>query len=459
MLLSAWFYFSASLCVGQSTITIKNESSDLIDLSVEQITNSYSRKTEILFSEQLSPVSETKIRVNTNSQVREIVVNKNQSFYVESDRKYGLNYSDEDNTWIIEEDLSGINTTLRSVDSTLADVNHLKQHYDGDRESALHWMHLGRSKNRDGAAAKIEKAVRKIKKSDIANSYQQEIFYHLLPYQLVRRFKKDNLADYVSYINVIFLDTDLTYNLPFVAEALKFTYGYSLRQFFMLEEHYSSESAIAESAFAFNNADSVISEIQNPDLQQLAFLSLIDSYYHSHNSDISLIDKNIPEELEKITISTEELFIKEYANYLLNDIVRLSPGATAPNFTLTSYQGDSVSLSDLRGKYVYLDFWFSRCGPCIKAMEELRSTYSSYGSDIVFVSINGYDDFELGKKVADEHKFIGLKLHAGKDHPILRKYNVNYWPTYYLISPDGKILYEPTGYYEQEYERVMEYIE
>ncbi|MGB3586933.1 MAG: TlpA disulfide reductase family protein, partial [Tunicatimonas sp.] len=370
-----------------------------------------------------------------------------------------LNYSGESNTWKIEESIPGINTTLRSVDSILTNVNHFKKHYGGARESAIYWLHLGRNKKQGrGVISKIEKAVRKIKKLGIANSYQQEVFYYLLPYQLVQSFKKDNLTDYVSYINDIFLDKESTYNSPFLTEALKFTYGYSLRQFFMLKEHSSSESAIAESVFAFNKVDSIISKIQNPNLQQFAFLSLVDSYYHSYDSDIYLVDKNVPDELKKIAISTESLFIEEYTNYLISDIIRLSPEAPAPDFTLTSYQGDSVSLSDLRGKYVYLDFWFSRCGPCIKAMEELRSTYLSYGSDVVFVSINGYDDFELGKKIADERSFIGVKLHAGKNHPILRKYNVNYWPTYYLISPTGKILYKPTRYYEQEFDTVMKYI-
>jgi len=55
-------------------------------------------------------------------------------------------------------------------------------------------------------------------------------------------------------------------------------------------------------------------------------------------------------------------------------LVALSNGANAPEFSFTDPSGKEVSLSNFKGKYVYIDVWNSACGPCFKefpAMEGL----------------------------------------------------------------------------------------
>jgi len=82
-----------------------------------------------------------------------------------------------------------------------------------------------------------------------------------------------------------------------------------------------------------------------------------------------------------------------------------------------------------------------------------------YQDKVYFVSINGFDSFELGKQIVEENGFIGIKLHAGKNHPMLVDYNVQYYPTYYLISPEGKLIYKPVDYYQKELNNVLKYLD
>jgi len=62
-------------------------------------------------------------------------------------------------------------------------------------------------------------------------------------------------------------------------------------------------------------------------------------------------------------------------------------GATAPNFTATSIDGKVIELSKLKGKVVVLNFWFTRCQPCIAEMPDLNNLVDYYSSkDVAFIS-------------------------------------------------------------------------
>lgn len=58
-------------------------------------------------------------------------------------------------------------------------------------------------------------------------------------------------------------------------------------------------------------------------------------------------------------------------------------GSTAPNFTLSDFSGNSVSLSNFAGKPVFIDFWASWCPPCVEEIPEIQKISQEFGELVV----------------------------------------------------------------------------
>jgi len=77
-------------------------------------------------------------------------------------------------------------------------------------------------------------------------------------------------------------------------------------------------------------------------------------------------------------------------------LVRTSTGPVnsgpAPNFTLTAFDGETVTLSDLRGQVVIINFWASWCPPCREEAAYLEKTWREYqGRGVVFIGVDWVD--------------------------------------------------------------------
>lgn len=106
-----------------------------------------------------------------------------------------------------------------------------------------------------------------------------------------------------------------------------------------------------------------------------------------------------------------------------------------------------IDSKENRGKYLLLDFWGTWCGPCIQLIGETRKLYEGFDKQKIFMVGVCYDDDE--KKVMD---FIGEKninwpqiFNARKKAEICKLFDVESYPTFILIDPDGKIVFRDTG--------------
>jgi thiol-disulfide isomerase/thioredoxin len=124
----------------------------------------------------------------------------------------------------------------------------------------------------------------------------------------------------------------------------------------------------------------------------------------------------------------------------------LEEGAPAPDFTLNDGEGRTVTLSELRGSVVVLDFWGTWCGWCKVAMPKINKIYKKYkdrGVHIIGISCRepeGADPvgYMRGKRMEYPTFINGDK--------VADKYNVSGYPTLYIIGPDGNIAFNMAGY-------------
>lgn len=140
---------------------------------------------------------------------------------------------------------------------------------------------------------------------------------------------------------------------------------------------------------------------------------------------------------------------------IASEIVKLrngSPGSTAKDFASTDINGNKLSLSDYKGKYVLLDFWASWCVPCRRGNPHLKELYAQYKSKgIEFIGVADDDRAEdAWKKAVDKdgigiwkHVRRGLKFANGnydKTNDISENFGIHTLPTKILIDPNGVIV-------------------
>ena len=151
--------------------------------------------------------------------------------------------------------------------------------------------------------------------------------------------------------------------------------------------------------------------------------------------------------------------IRSYQNYF-GGIAKLREefpkGSTSPVFeNYENYKGGSTSLSDLKGKYVYVDVWATWCGPCkveIPYLKELEAEY--HDKNIAFVSMSIDDDkrhkgswetaHAAWKKFVEARELTGIQIYAPKgwESDFVKAFKVGNSgiPRFILIDPEGNVV-------------------
>ena len=125
----------------------------------------------------------------------------------------------------------------------------------------------------------------------------------------------------------------------------------------------------------------------------------------------------------------------------------LGRGKRAPEWTLPTISGDSISLADLQGKIVLLDFFYKSCAPCCAALPVLQRMHEKYKDQgVIVIGIDPYDD-PVKNEMTDflEKRSVGYTV-VFSDRELPQKYRVTGYPTLFFINREGKIVKYHEGF-------------
>ena len=114
-------------------------------------------------------------------------------------------------------------------------------------------------------------------------------------------------------------------------------------------------------------------------------------------------------------------------------------GSHIENLDLTDIFGNKFTLENLSGKIIVLNFWFTKCAPCIKEMPYLEDLKEKYNDkSIAFFAVT-YDK----KSVVDEFlKKIKFDLTViPNDRKTINQFGIQFYPTNLVIDSNGKVVY------------------
>lgn len=124
----------------------------------------------------------------------------------------------------------------------------------------------------------------------------------------------------------------------------------------------------------------------------------------------------------------------------------IAKGEPAADGDLFDIDGGVHHLADFKGKYILLDFWSIGCGPCLQAIPEMKEVAEAYKDSLVIVSLS-LDTKEIWKQESPKHGMTWYNLNDLKGRSgIAAKYGVWGIPHYVLVSPQGILLAQWSGY-------------
>jgi peroxiredoxin len=154
----------------------------------------------------------------------------------------------------------------------------------------------------------------------------------------------------------------------------------------------------------------------------------------------------------------EKQLLLSIKDKIRQDAIKHAVNQPAPLFTLKDVNGSNVSLADLKGKVVVMDFWATWCGPCKASFPSMQMAVNKYKDDpnVKFVFIHTWekgegDPVKNAKSYVVDNKYsfhvlMDLRDPATKLSEVAGLYKVSGIPTKIVIDPNGNIRFNVAGF-------------
>ncbi len=244
--------------------------------------------------------------------------------------------------------------------------------------------------------------------------------YHLLVYGHVYAGRFDIQSDFFGFL----------YDAPIISEQIgsawyrQFLVAFMARQQakistterFWSGQYYLAEKMLSGKALAFFRAELIATAFSPERFNEI--LPLYSDYLQGNR--FSIFDDKV------------EGLYQKYA--------RVSPGTSAPSFDGVEHSGSPISLAQFRGKVVYLNFWASWCGACLRKMDffdEFEPELKAKGVEIINISVD--ENAANWEKALATHTYKGHHLLAssGIGRNIASAYDVEAVPQYFIVGRNG----------------------
>ena len=121
-------------------------------------------------------------------------------------------------------------------------------------------------------------------------------------------------------------------------------------------------------------------------------------------------------------------------------------GSLAPDFEVTTLDGATVSLQDMKGKPILLLFWRTTCGACNTNMPHVQAAFEERGEEVHFIAIETSSSNDSVQQYV-ENNGLGFTVALGKGNTAPTDYKIMYIPTTFLIDSEGVIQDKQVGAY------------
>lgn len=169
-----------------------------------------------------------------------------------------------------------------------------------------------------------------------------------------------------------------------------------------------------------------------------AIYSRLIRYYN----DADEIDLVIVYARKLVELDADEWYVNLGLGFL-HEIDSLQIGQRSPSFSATTLDGETLTLSDLDGKFAILEFWGTWCGPCIPEIPHLKTLWERHGEDnLVIVGIALDDNEEVVNRFIEEREMPWPQILQTDEFSgeLVELFNVVGVPRMYLIDTDGIII-------------------